>query len=150
MNRIIKFRGKDFQTGEWLYGDLRQRLGYLPSIIELYSNNGKVDYCEVSVKEDTIGQYTGLKDKNGMEIYEGDIMRSDKYPLSNDDVKDKYFVKVIWAVNEPRFLLSVFNNPKTNAESDTNKLYYWFDEDTVKEFEVIGNIHDNPELLKKE
>lgn len=63
--RTIKFRGQD-EDGKWLYGDLRQRMGYWHAIIESYcTDEGKVGYREIAVKEGTVGQFTGLTDKNG-------------------------------------------------------------------------------------
>ena len=123
--RTIKFRGKDIDTGEWVDGDLIQRMGYMPSIMFPYESNGKVRYGECAVKKETIGQFTGLYDKNGNEIYEGDIYRYD----SPDSINE---VSYCAGGGFAGFDLT----PAIHSE---NRLL---------DVEVIGNIHDNPELLK--
>ena len=66
MNREIKFRGKRIDNGEWVYGYLAD---------EDYINDiNSIDLSSIEVDRDTIGQFTGLFDKNGKEIYEGDIL----------------------------------------------------------------------------
>jgi len=84
-------------------------------------------------------QYTGLKDCNDKEIYEGDIV---KIP---DDWEE--FGMMSGANREIYFKLGGFRLKPTNSNSAQNG--YWLDE-TSKHFEIIGNIHENPELLQNE
>ena len=125
MNREIKFRGKSLD-GIWEYGDLHFRFCNHPHI---HNMNG----AKIYIDPDTVGQYTGLHDKNGKEIYEGDIVYFNQkfvkgtYYVSNDDSHCGAFL--LYKKNNPPALFGeVFMEP-----------FYC---------EVIGNIHDNPELLK--
>ncbi len=126
----IKFRGKDIETGEWIYGDLIQRLGYYPAILTTYpTDEGKVGYAERAVKEDTVGQFSTFRDKNGKEIYAGDIIRAGE---------EKTLLEV-------RFVRGVFAflwNGDLDDEFPCNA-------PTQEWAEVVGNIHDNPKLLKR-
>lgn len=138
--REIKFRGKDIETGEWIEGDLVQRMGYMPSIIFPYESNGKVRYGECAVKRDTVGQFTGLIDKNGKEIYEGDIVKTKHF--GKDLKSGNHFVNVSAE--------DVFEIKYINAQFVFNNEARWFYLHRNTPCEIIGNIHDNPELLKGE
>ena len=147
--RTIKFRGQD-EDCKWLYGDLRQRMGYWPAIIESYcTDEGKVGYREIAVKEDTVGQFTGLKDKNGHNIYEGDILRSDDYPFC-DDGNDNY-MGVVFCDTDDAFgmfqvMLFVLKSSERRGVSNfINKCFYDLD---LTKVEVIGNIFDNKGLFR--
>lgn len=146
--REIKFRGKDIITGKWLYGSYI----YQPVFACCFPQDGRTPPKETatriylpetfddaakicSVDPDTVGQYTGLKDTNGVEIYEGDIL----------------------CRNNAQF-------PICGPVDYENGAFYFHDEElgfcscplhsiayktpTLDELEVVGNIHDNPELLK--
>lgn len=133
--RTIKFRGKDIETGEWIYGDLIQRMGYMPSIMYPYESNGKVRYGECAVKRETVGQFTGLLDKNGKEIYEGDIIG-----CHNPNIKHLIF----YNEKQGRFMAAL----NGDIDNDFVGVCGLDDSRWNASKEVIGNIHDNPELLK--
>lgn len=135
--RDIKFRGKDIETGEWLYGDLLQSLGHYPQIRSHYcGHQGKVQYERTAVKSDTVGQYIGLKDRAENEAYEGDIVEF--YPL----VLSEYGSK--WQVSPDKHIgLVVYQG--AGFAIDVNGTLFCID--NITKGLIIGNLHDNPELL---
>lgn len=124
--RKIKFRGKDIETGEWIYGHFFQRLGHYPAIVEPRPRDGKVMYYEIAVEDTTVGQFTGLLDKNGKEIYEGDIVIFDNHLQGISQVVYDYAGFDVDSKTYRTALRPTMNN----------------------HMRVVGNIHDNPELLK--
>lgn len=142
MNREIKFRGKMIPENEWIFGTILRIPAppvcfgksetdkyYIQFPDPRYIPDWNMPYKMVQgeVNPDTIGQYTGLHDKNGKEIYEGDIVKI-KY-------RDEDIGKVIYEHNG-------FSIDVTNMNKNYGRVSF------VNNFmEVIGNIYDNPELL---
>ena len=126
--REIIFRGKRLDNGEWVEGSLWINIDR-PFII---SPGNCVGY---PVDRATVGQYTGLKDKNGKRIFEGDILGSRYDKLYPDDVA----IEVVKWFRNGWYIQQENNLP--DALCEYGVLPY---------SEVIGNIHDNPELLKEE
>ena len=130
--REIKFRGKRLDNGEWIYGN---------SIVRVGDGFFICDWTGVAIKKSefynlftevapaTVGQYTGLKDKNGREIYEGDIIGGSNGSINGWEWPFKSEIK--WNDEE-----CGFNTPN------------WGYMDSTHYYNVLGNIHDNPELLK--
>lgn len=140
--RIIKFRGIIIDYCEWVYGTL----AFIENIAFI-DGDSVVGRGMYAVVPHSIGQFTGLTDKNGKEIYEGDILRSDEYPYHCDGV-DNYYI-VIEEVDNDGFL-TIAPVSRLSANSTCRGISeglerYW---EEVKNAEVIGNIHDNVELLK--
>lgn len=125
--REILFRGKSIDNAKWLEGDL---LRYADTTqIWVDGEYGKSNY---TVIPQTVGQYTGLTDKNGNKIFEGDIVIIE---TANVDEEDGNFI-VEYDNGGARYVL--------NGET----LAFDFDSIYSIEIEVIGNICDNPELLE--
>lgn len=126
--REILFRGKQKAGDYWICGDLRQWSETRKGILDYTFGGTREVYPE------TIGQFTGLTDKSGKKIFEGDIV---KIP----DDYDTYGLNAgeIYVIN---FMLGGFRlKPKYR-----NTVGFWLEDDG--ELEIIGNIHDNPELLE--
>lgn len=124
MNREIIFRGKSLNTNCWVYGDLRQ------------DKVRRKAYIEYEVDPDTIGQYTGLKDCNGNEIFEGDILQDEL------DSRIRHIVKYDNSICSYTAWCSLvhWNWEKGNVISKE-----WINECGKT---VIGNIHDNPDFIQ--
>ena len=130
--REILFRGKDAESGKWLYGWVFGEKA--KSIIELdtqyVSEEGVEAYYTSVVIPETVGQYTGLDDKNGVKIFEGDVVR---------------------------YLNSIESGNGVVIFDACAFLFNWIDIDETdsllrhfqcsEELKIIGNIHDNQELM---
>jgi len=144
--RDIEFRGKDITTGSWVYGTYLKHQTYMPYPIGS-SNNDREDYVHLiltsgfadwgmkrgvdcfSVHEESVGQYVGLKDKNGNKVFEGDILLYSNNYKSTVWYKNGAFVRSYGNSNVYLVYDSFMNN------------------DCLCDYEVIGNIYENPELL---
>ena len=142
--REILFRGKRLDNGEWVYGSfcmdaLEQFNGLcgVDGFIRLY-DKGKEKMQTYEVDRETVGQYTGLMDKNGKRIFEGDIVAQNWYDY--DEPRDDSFGKVVFCEYDCSFSVMDVNKDGFMPLGRCGS-YHW-------EVEVIGNIHDNPELLK--
>lgn len=122
--RTIKFRSQRQYDGKWVYGDLENSpIGKFCRIHE-YKDNGYYK-GEVDVDPDTVGQFTGLTDKNGKEVYEGDIVR---YRPNNKVYQVVFKDGIFWG----------------EGNNGCGCAAHFF-----PACEIIGNIHDNPELIEK-
>lgn len=130
--RTIKFRGKSIYDEEWLYGSLikieRDRYAVIPSLndIEIGKSIGMYEVCL-----ETIGQFTGLYDKNGKEIYEGDIIKGFDITVE------------VWYSEDKACFIAEMKEPQ-NDMVDILGGY-----DTAR-MEIIANIYDHPQLIKEE
>ncbi len=149
--REILFRGKRAGNGEWVYGDLLQNVDCL----KIREQEKDINHIARSFEiiPETVGQYTGLTDKNGVKIFEGDIVKCSDGRL--------HIVKTGNFYPEHLYkLCSLFGEVCVGAEH-IGLIYGVYAECVSNEFkgehfiipkknvvEVIGHIHDNPELLK--
>ena len=131
--REILFRGKSTHNGEWIEGYFGIK-GESASREKTYcimqstlSNNCETTYfTDYEVSPETVGQYTGFTDKNGKKVFEGDILKNACGGI-----------RVVVFMNS-RFILKNINNNQCSSWAYMDK------------HEIVGNIHDNPELLKGE
>ncbi len=138
VTRKILFRGKRKDNGEWVYGSLIKTGNYCCILPDddgsnyeypyLDSDLGTIDGCAIPVIPETVGQYVGLIDRNGTKLFEGDIVKG------KDGAKDRY----------PDFYGYIgHGNGSFVIIGEAANHYRWLD----YEVEIVGNIHDNPDLL---
>ena len=164
--REIIFRGKRLDNGEWAEGYLYE---HEPALVGIVSENdvpepskwfiARTAFADwnmprlaefIEVDSYTVGQYTGIKDDNGKKIFEGDIIKADNGKQSSISVVKfgEYYPKLFFAMLDmycpgTRHL----NANGFYAETTKHEDMILFES---RYFEVIGNIHDNTELLKEE
>lgn len=123
--REIKFRGRRKNSSEWVYGAFLAIPKLCSYIYDVQPDGQATRYL---VDEDTVGQFTGLKDADGREIYEGDVIQV--------VTKNPY-----WEFKKNFAVECNLNGFCVDGEP----IYYWFKLHNLK---VIGNVYDNPELLR--
>lgn len=138
--REIIFRGKRVDNGEWVKGDFvkSKEKCYIHPQANVFKVNYQLSKLIVlhEVIPETVGQYTGLKDKNGTKIFEGDIVEfTDKYTRSK---------------GRAEIVFEAFKWKYSGCYYGGNPIVWLCIDDRSIEFEVIGNKWDNPELLKGE
>ena len=137
--RTIKFKAKRLDNGEWLEGYYRG------------NNEGKAFISRIKrpplsfeVDPENVCQFTGFLDKNGKEIYEGDVLRSDNFSYrSRDKECDNYFGLIEWNKNEAAFYIVTIKNPKCSIKGIFDGTSDYISQSALQDFEVIGNIHDD-------
>ena len=142
--REIKFRGKGIYKGKdvgWLYGDLVTHYNLDNEIYRFIRYYPPSHIEERRVYPETIGQYTGLKDMNGVEVYEGDIVA-----FEDSDGGYEYQDSVINAGIVAYGELGFYFTNRVAVEMDD----FYIKDGRCDDVEVIGNIHDNPEFLEGE
>ena len=149
--REILFRGKRLDSGEWVQG------AFIPDYTQNAFYITKVGECCHKVALETVGQYIGITDKNGRKIFEGDIFKF------NDEVWESYYTSCgmeydSWEVENygaigfyeetAKFDFRKYKFNENSVEADLHENNTIEFADFISELEIVGNIHDNPELLE--
>lgn len=146
--RPIKFRGKTKVGNEWIYGTTISQ-----GTIKRKANMWYMEVAEnkwKGLQTDSLGQFTGLEDENGKEIYEGDIVDwtffYNRIGPSGGATETDIQLRGVIKWGKAGFIFEVWRNDFENAGwygiADLNF-------DPASDIEVIGNIYDNPELVEE-
>jgi uncharacterized phage protein (TIGR01671 family) len=133
-------------NGQWVTGDLAHSLdGKLNIFGFVEEEEGKIGFTGAhKIDPSSVCQFTGFLDKNGKEIYEGDVLRSDKYPYSclKDNERDNYYVVVYYCEERACFGTETAKNPSSDVRGISDGILDDVEREKKKNFEVVGNIHE--------
>ena len=150
--REIKFRGICIKTNGFIYGGFSHFEGIEDTYIIVF-DCGPVDYetghCEnylnpMPVDHKTVGQFTGLYDSKGLEIYEGDILQVLYKCCLTGEWKSDYLIEVYYDLQTAQYWGRCRNGEEIGSVWDS-----FIEHGYIAPLEIIGNIHENPELLKQ-
>lgn len=137
--REILFRGKRTYNGKWVEGSLvvtSQGGAYIISTVEDKRDaTVLVNQCSLNVDPETVGQFTGSTDKNGKKIFEGDIIEVGDNPNYGGVAKKRIGI----------FIVEFYKGCFMKRKNGTSTYYHFIPSD---EHTIIGNIHDNPDMLR--
>ena len=141
--REILFRGKREDNGQWVIGFLSKTRGLDNKLHICIDYEEKGVMCSSIVIPETVGQYTGLTDKNGNKIFEGDILR-----YYDDEIQI-----VEWNKDFSNLMLHTYckyeRKKGRKVVIENSDGWNWIHDYPLNKMSIIGNIYDNPELLKE-
>jgi len=163
--RDIKFRAQIKDKKEWVYGTLLriptppQCMGekkldtyFIQFPDPRYTPDWNMPYSmiQAEVEPETVGQFTGLKDKNGKEIYEGDIVTGTEYPFI-DEGRQNYIGIVVFYEDfaQFRYEYKCVRKDKRGISNGINNEFQSDENLICQDLEVIGNIYENKDLLEE-
>lgn len=143
--RAIKFKGKSIDSSKWNKGYYYQECDNTYIIKDRQKESMLHRNEAVLIDPATVCQFTGFLDKNGKEIYEGDVLRSDNYPYSclKYGNRDNYYAVVYYSEEGACFGIVTAKNPSSDVGGVSDGIPDNVDREIMKNFEVVGNIHES-------